>query len=600
MTRLVCFLCLSMPMLIASPWALSKDILPTAKISTSRLPAFIRPKAYELYLEPDLTQCTFTGHETILINVHRPITAIVLNATELTISKATVHWWQANKAQILEGNVASSPNLEQVSIVLPHALSPGSYKLQLAFQGKIGDKLRGFYMAHYNDAAGIQQKLAVTQMEPTDARRLFPCFDEPAFKATFRLTVAIDPALTAVSNSPIVSQQWHARSGKKIIAFAATPKMSTYLVTLIVGHLEATPVKMAIGKVPIQVWTVPGKSCMGRYAQEIAARLLEYYNNYFKSPYPAPKLDLIAVPDFEAGAMENLGAITFRETALLVDEKTASTQTRQEVAEIVAHEMAHLWFGDLVTMKWWDDLWLNEAFATWMSTKAVDKLMPGWHVWDDFHLWRMRAMTTDALQSSRPIHFPVHNALQANEMFDEITYVKGASILRMLETFVGETIFQSGIVNFIKQHALANADTNDLWSALQRASQYPVQQMMSSWVNQPGYPLLSLSLIERGRKITLHQRRFLLDSTEANNTLMWYMPVELRTLATNGQLHPLSKTRPVHRLNVLPQINQTFALPQPTKVVIANADANGYYRVHYGTTLLKTLVPLLQTTLSPA
>src|SRR5262244_2214803 len=312
--------------------------------------------------------------------------------------------------------------------------------------------------------------MAATQFEATDARRAFPCWDEPSFKAVFAVTLAIDPALTAVSNTAIVSET--SENGHKVVRFADSIVMSTYLVAFVVGEVEATDA-VPVGRTSLKVWCVPGKKHLARFGQEIGAASLAFYEDYYGLPYPGDKLDLLAIPDFAAGAMENLGAITFRETALLVDERQATHAEQERVADVVAHENAHMWFGDLVTMSWWNGIWLNEAFATFMEMLAVDAWKPEWHRWTSFGVSRAAAFNVDGLWTTRPIEFPVHAPRDADAMFDVLTYEKGASVLRMLEQYLGPEVFRAGVRRYLRAHAYQNADTGDLWSALGEAASAP-------------------------------------------------------------------------------------------------------------------------------
>jgi puromycin-sensitive aminopeptidase len=586
---IACALCISlMPSSFAAPPPSTSAAATQAHRHTTpsafRLPDIARPKKYTLSFEPDLARHTFKGTETITLQLNKPSNAIVLNAVELKIDSAKISG--ADLKQPIEGVGTLAQNKEQLTINFPTTLKPGVYKLALKFTGILNDKLRGFYSSVYTDEHGKKVPIATTQMEPTDARRMFPSFDEPAYKASYQITAIIDKNHKAISNAALASEKPTKDGLKKIVSFAETPPMSTYLVALIIGDFESTPVRTVDG-VPIRVWSVPGKQKMGDYALDVAARLITYYNNYFGIKYPAQKLDLIAIPDFEAGAMENLGAITFRETALLVDDKTASTETKQRVSEIVAHEIAHMWFGDLVTMKWWDDLWLNEAFATWMATKAIDVLFPQWHEWDQFGLSRAAALSSDSLRSTRAIHFEVRDPLQANEMFDEITYSKGASVLRMLEKFVGETTFQKGVHNYLASHSFGNATTEELWQAVGAASGKPVPQIMHGWVYQPGYPLISTEYNVDAKKLTLEQGRFYLDPPkDSQKKNLWQVPIGIRELGV---------TTPSVKLLEKPEDN--FELGRAASL-IANAGGDGFYRVKYSPETLKSLQPYIQEKMS--
>lgn len=540
--------------------------------SAFTLPIGIAPKTYDLYVAPDLQKRSFAGKETVTIVVDLPVTEVVLNGAELKINDASL----LDSADKLLGRleVRPEPKFERIHFISKKTVAPGTYKVAIDFTGILNDKLRGFYRSEFKDGDGKIHLIATTQMEPTDARRMFPCFDEPRYKATYKVTAAIDPALTAISNSPIADDKVDKATNRRVIRFAETPKMSSYLLALVVGPFKSTASITSDG-VPIKVWCVGDRIALGTYAQQVAVKLLHYYNSYFGVPYPAKKLDLIAIPDFEAGAMENLGAITFRESRFLIDAKSASTASKMEVTSIVAHEMAHMWFGDLVTMKWWDDLWLNEAFATWMATKASDLLRPEWHRWNEFAVARSHAMGSDSLVSTRSIHFTVDDPLQANEMFDEITYTKGASILRMLERFVGEDVFQKGIQSYISAHQFSNATTNDLWAAIGQAANLDVAALMKNWVLEKGYPLISIT--QADGVLNLSQLRFFLIAPSAAPKVVWRVPLGLREAQSNEAQKFLLEEQDKKLEKLL------------TPPFTANAYGNGYYRVKYTADQLKAL-----------
>ncbi len=557
----------------------TKVVTKSTAVGQYCLPEGVSPKSYDLFFQPDLPKRSFIGKETISLKVTAPIKAIVLNGIELNIQSATL---KADAGKPIKLKVTPEAAFERIHFATGSMIQPGTYLLSINFTGILNDKLRGFYRSDFKDKKGVTHFIATTQMEPTDARRMFPCFDEPSYKATYKVTAAIDPSFVAISNSAVAEDKIDSSSHKRVMKFEATPIMSSYLLALIVGPFKSTPVAVSEG-VPVKVWCVAERTKLGLYAQLVAEKLLPYYNKYFGVPYPAKKLDLIAIPDFEAGAMENLGAITFRESALLIDDKTASTDSRMEVSSIVAHEMAHMWFGDLVTMKWWDDLWLNEAFATWMATKAVDVLRPDWHEWDSFAASRSHALESDSLMSTRPIHFTVDNPLQALEMFDEITYTKGASILRMLERFVGEDTFQKGIQDYIKAHQFNNATTEELWSAIGSASKLDVSAMMKNWVLKPGYPLVNIQKSARG--LDLVQYRFILippseDQTPAKT--IWHAPVAFR----HSQEQESEKF-------LFEDQNATLTKPMEPPFT-ANAHGDGYFRVQYTDEQIKQLAASIQ------
>src|SRR5438093_2804381 len=474
---------------------------------------------------------------------------------------------------------------ERCRITWPSDIAPGAWRLGLAFTGTRNDKLRGFYRSSYKDPTGEQRLMAATQFEATDARRAFPCWDEPAFKAVFAVTLVIDSKLTAVSNTSVVSER--VERGRTVVTFADTMKMSTYLVAFVVGELEATDAVM-VGRTPVRVWCVPGKRHLAAFGHEIGVASLRFFEDYYGLPYPSDKLDLLAIPDFAAGAMENLGAITFRETALLVDARAASHAELERVADVVAHENAHMWFGDLVTMTWWNGIWLNEAFATFMEILAVDAWKPEWRRWTTFGVSRAAALSVDGLHSTRPIEFHVEAPRDADAMFDVLTYEKGASVLRMLEQYLGSTTFREGVRKYLRRHAYANAETGDLWAALGRAANQPIPEVMDAWIFQPGYPLVSARL--EGRELVLSQQRFtylpepLPGSTPSPRNRLWQVPLQIRLTASG---------RASTERRLLAAAEVRMPVPERLESVLVNDGGHGFYRVRYSGELLERLLGVL-------
>ena len=417
-----------------------------------RLPSSVVPNRYELRLVPDLDAATFAGEETVTVTIREPVTEIVLNAAELAIQAVSI---RDAAGTVVQGSAVLEEAQERARLLFPSALAPGEWRLTLAFTGTLNDRLRGFYRSTYKDAAGVTHTIAATQFEATDARRAFPCWDEPAGKAVFSVTLVVPAGLAAISNTAVVSEE-PAEGGRRVVRFADSIKMSTYLVAFIVGELEATASVM-VGSTPLRVWCVPGKAPLARFALDCGAFALDFFEKYYGIPYPGDKVDFLAIPDFAAGAMENLGAITFRETALLVDETAASHSELERVADVVAHELAHMWFGDLVTMVWWNGIWLNEAFATFMEMLAVHAWKPEWQRWVSFGVSRAAAMGVDGLHASRPIEFDVRAPRDCEAMFDLLTYEKGASVLRMLEQHIGPDTFREGVRLYLRWHEYENA-----------------------------------------------------------------------------------------------------------------------------------------------
>jgi puromycin-sensitive aminopeptidase len=540
-----------------------------------RLPRNVVPTQYDLYLEPNLSTAKFVGHETITIQVNEPTREVVLNAVELTIESAEV---QDSGGRTIVGKPNLVEETERCHISFPTELAKGTYKLKLAFHGILNDKLRGFYRSSYK-VNGETHYCAVTQFEATDARRAFPCWDEPSFKAVFCTTLAVDAKLVAISNTSIAEE--HIEGQKKRVHFSPTIKMSTYLVAFVVGNFEATEPKM-IGKTPMRIWCIPGKKHLTEVALEIGSYSLRFYEEYYGRKYPGDKLDLIAIPDFSAGAMENLGAITFRETALLVDKAATTHSELERVAVVVSHENAHMWFGDLVTMSWWNGLWLNEAFATFMEILAVDSFKPSWKSWDSFGVSRTEAMLVDGLKSTRSIEFPVQAPRDADAMFDVLTYEKGAAVLRMLQQFVGEAVFQNGVRLYLERFAYANTETRDLWTALGEASHQPIPKVMEEWIFSPGYPIVSA--LQEGSVLKLSQQRFTYLKASGENQ-MWHVPVQVRVLSKGKEK--------VERV-LMEGSGATINLPSDFQAAIVNEGGHGFYRVRYSGELLNAVVSQLK------
>ncbi len=538
-----------------------------------RLPKTVTPHRYEIRLEPDLDAFTFKGEENVGVTVRDSTTEIVLNALELEIDSAAVQ----RGGTSLSGKTELDAKQERAIIRFDRALEPGEWTLKLAFRGILNNKLHGFYRSHYEDPTGKSHTIATTQFESTDARRAFPCWDEPELKARFRVTLVIDENLTAISNA----RQETARAvgrGKKEVVFRETIPMSTYLVAFIVGEFEATePVDAGT---PLRVVHVPGKTRLTSFAKAIGVFSLRFFADYYGLPYPGDKVDLIAIPDFASGAMENLGAITFRETALLVDERAASRAELERVADVVSHENAHMWFGDLVTMKWWNGIWLNEAFATFMEMLAVDRWKPEWKRWESFSVSRAAAMAIDGLTSTRSIEYAVRSPEDARAMFDVLTYEKGAAVLRMLEQYMGAEAFRKGIALYLRKHQYANAETTDLWDALEESSHEPVRAMMDSWIFQAGFPMVQVEPAPDGHGLKVSQRRFFYLPPAEPNDQLWHVPLMVRAKTDSGIR--------THKLLLTGQ-STSLALPGRLEWALVNEGGHGFYRTGYSRELLEAL-----------
>ncbi len=499
-----------------------------APSSDYRLPGNVLPIRYNILLEPDLEKFTFEGEETIEIDVKKQTRSISLNSNGLHIISAELVL--DNKNPVKPEKIETDKPKETISINFRENIKPGPASLNIKFTGTLNDQLRGFYRSKYKNPEGETCYLATTQFEATDARRAFPCWDDPAIKSTFKVSLAIPDDLTAISNTSI-EKEIKNPGGKKTVSFGETPKMSTYLLAFIVGDFRYVEKKSQNGTL-LRIWATRGNEERGRFALDVTYKLLQYFNDYFGIPYPMEKLDQIAIPDFAAGAMENWGAITYRETVLLFDPKNSTANTKQRIAEVIAHEMAHQWFGDLVTMEWWDDLWLNESFASWMGNKATDKIFPEWCMWTQFISADMGAgMSLDALRNSHPIEAHVKDPAEIRELFDAISYSKGAGTIRMLEQFLGEEIFRKGIGKYLLENSYSNARTEHLWKALEEVSGKPVTEIMDTWIKQIGFPFLQ-AVTKRSKdriELNLTQNRFLYDSLIRPSTdeTVWKIPINI-------------------------------------------------------------------------
>jgi puromycin-sensitive aminopeptidase len=467
-----------------------------------RLPKDVIPERYEIKLTPEIDAARFTGEETITINVYGPRQRLVLNSIELVVSEAVL---RGENGREYPAGIEYLPEDERLCLNFDNQIDSGKYFLHLKFAGILNDKLHGFYRSKYIDASGTEKYIATSQLEATDARRAFPCWDEPEFKAVFSISLVVDQSLVAISNAGVEFER-EQPGNKKLVQFKDTMKMSTYLVAFIVGPFAGTEPRIVNGT-PIRIFALPQKLELARFAIGIATHSISFFEDYYGVKYPGDKLDLIAIPDFAYGAMENLGAVTFRETALLVDEETASHAELERVADVVAHEIAHMWFGDLTTMKWWNGIWLNEAFATFMEMIAVDSWKPEWKRWESFGVSRTQALATDGLRSTRSIEFPVGKPEEANAMFDILTYEKGASVLRMLEQYIGPKVFQKGVRLYLNRFQFANTETEDLWAALRDVSEEPVGEIMKPWIFGQGHPLVKVEALTR-RRYRISQQRF--------------------------------------------------------------------------------------------
>jgi aminopeptidase N len=551
-----------------------------------RLPELARPVNYQLTFAPDFEKNIFSGQETISIQVLKATPEIVLNSAQIDFLSASIT--SGGVAQ--EAKVTPNKANQTATLAVEKTFGPGPATIQIHFNGLLNDELRGFYLG--KDEQG--RKYAVTQFEATDARRAFPSFDEPAYKATFDITVIADRKDVALSNARILSDQPGPAEGKHTVKFATSAKMSSYLLAIAVGEFEA--VEGEADGIPIRVWGTPGKKQLGAFALESAKSFMHYYDQYFGIKYPFEKLDVIGLPDFEAGAMENTGLITFREALLLIDEQHASIALKREVADILAHEMAHMWFGDLVTMQWWDDIWLNEGFATWMSPKPVAAWKPEWHVELESVRDTIRSQGVDSLRNTRPIQQAADTPAQIQELFDGIAYGKTAAVLRMLEAYIGPDSFRAGVNRYLKEHAYGNATATDFWTTLAKASGKPVDRVMPTFVQQAGLPFVAVQAqcSNGSTQVTLRQQRYLFDREVFNrdeSKELWQVPVCLK----EGRAADAGKV-----CRLLTEKEGRFDLPGCGNWTLANAGAEGYYRSGYDAENVRGLAADMVKALTPA
>lgn len=527
------------------------------------LPTNVKPLHYKLTLEPIFESFTFKGSEEIEFEVKEESDFISLNVLDVEIQCAKIDDVEIDPAQI-----SYNKDLQSVTFKLDHTLAVGSKpRLFLRFTGELNDKMAGFYRSSYQEN-GETKYLATTQMEATDCRRAFPCYDEPSAKAEFTISIIADRDLVVLSNMDLGSSE-SLDSGKVRSDFKTTPLMSTYLVAFIVGDLKC--VETSEFRLPIKVWATPGSEHLGAYSADIAAKTLDFFEKKFDIPYPLPKLDMVAIHDFSAGAMENFGLVTYRTVDLLLDPKNTDVNTKQRVTEVVMHELAHQWFGNLVTMDFWDGLWLNEGFATWMSWYACDSLFPEWKVWESYVTDSLQlALRLDALRSSHPIEVPVKRIDEINQIFDAISYSKGSSLLKMISKWLGEETFIKGVSNYLKKHKWGNTQTLDLWAALGEASGQDVINVMNIWTKNIGFPVVSVAETGDGN-ITVTQNRFLAtnDVTPAEDEVIY--PVFLGIKTSEG----------VDEAAKLTERTKTLLLAPKDDFFKVNADQAGIYRTAY-------------------
>jgi aminopeptidase N len=570
------------------------SLFASSGILAQRLPENVVPDSYDLKFEPDLASATFAGDETIHVHLQKSTTSIVLNSAEIEFKEA----WVGSADFKQAAAVSKDEKNETATLTVPSVVPAGPAEIHIRFTGILNDKLRGFYLSQT-----ARRRYAVTQFEATDARRAFPSFDEPAYKAVFRIALVVDKNDTAISNGKIVSDTPGPGNGKHTLQFSDSPKMSSYLVAMMVGDFAC--IQGGADGIPIRVCAVPEKKDLLSYALLSAENILKFYNTYYQIKYPYQKLDVIAFPDFSAGAMENVAAITYRETLLTIDDKNASVDAHQAVVGVLAHEMAHMWFGDLVTMKWWDDIWLNEGFATWMAHKPVEAWKPEWHDERAEIQETGGSLGTDSIASVRAIRAKAETPAEIATLFDGIAYGKAASVLRMVEAYVGPEVFQKGVNTYLEKHAYANATAEDFWNQMAATSEKPVDGIMASFTQQSGAPLVTVvktacseKVVYTGRKkkkvpitlVTLSQERYFADAAKLNagSPEIWQIPANLRPAGSKDTTYVL-----------LAQRQQTVEVMGCSPWVYANAGGRGYYRSNYDAATLAKMSAELETSFSP-
>ena len=524
-----------------------------------RLPRTVVPSNYRIHLTPDLAKYTFAGVVDIDVDINESVTSFAVNTLELELDTATV---TVGGQSFTSTSSSYSEQYQTTTFTFAEALPTGSAQVHIEFTGALNDQLHGFYRSTYTDEQGVTHTLATTQFESHDARRAFPCWDDPAYKATYDITLVVPSHLKAYSNAKEIARK-DLGNGTTEVSFARTMKMSTYLVAFVVGPFEESPVTVVRGT-ELRILYPIGKGHLIEIAHKTAVHALEFFSDYFNIPYPGDKLDMIAIPDFAAGAMENLGLVTYRETALLVDPATAAHADVRRVAAVVNHELAHMWFGDLVTMEWWEGIWLNEAFASFMEGICTDHFAPDWKVWVEFNPSRDMAFGVDGLHSTRAIEFEVVSPDDCRAMFDVLTYIKGSAVLRMLEQYLGVETFRDGIRIYLKRHSYANTHTVDLWNALSEASGQDIAALMNTWILQGGHPLIK---VENG---TISQSPFSYLAPQEKSAIgsKWQVPVLSREIGSSTMTKQL--------------LTETSAPLATSGTAVVNAGGSGFYRTAYG------------------
>ena len=526
------------------------------------LPKTSSPKRYEIKLDIDLENFTYVGMQTVEIEVLENTKLIYLNSLGIQVSHASLI---SNDQESINLSVEYFENDERISLSSKNEIENGTYKLYMEFKSEITNDLKGFYRSKFLTKDEEEKWIATTQFEPTSARNAFPCWDEPEYKAVFSITIVADKKYLRVSNEKVLSEK-EVEDNKIETTFVDSMKMSTYLVAFVIGELEVTEIGEA-GNTKVRIVHRPGFSHQTNYAGTAGIELLNFFEDYYKIPYPGSKLDLIAIPDFAMGAMENVGAVTFRENLLLIDEEKATRPELNRSVTVIAHELAHMWFGDLVTMKWWDGIWLNEAFASLMEVIAADNKYPEFKLWNEMNLSRSAGFAIDSLENSRPIEFDVETPEEAEEMFDVLTYEKGSTVLRMFEVFIGEEVFQKGVQEYLNKFKYDNTNSSDLWDSLSKASGQSLNEMLPYWIKEKGYPSVSVSVNDSC--LYLEQKRFLLKNIKTKNENK-PIPISIRFLDTEEKLNL-----------ILDETNKELDIEKKGNVPVVNSGGWGFYHVFY-------------------
>ena len=584
-----------------------------------RLPTDVQPDHYDLTLVPDFGTRTFQGHALISVTVKKSVDAIHLNALDLTFLMddqgkprimATTGVQGTSSASVQQATAVELDKPQQRAVFsFAQPLSAGRYMLSIYYTGVLNDNLCGFYYSSYKQPDGQLSNIAVTQFEATDARRAVPCWDEPAIKARFTVTLVVPATHTAISNMPIehmqviTTHQHHQPLtvgtaelklpvGSRLYTYYPSPIMSTYLLAFIVGEFEYLSAFTKRG-VEVRVYTPIGKVALGKFSLDVSVKCLDFYETLFGSHYPLPKVDVIAIPDFAAGAMENWGAITYREIAVLIDPATSSLAVKQRAARTVCHELAHMWFGNLVTMEWWTYLWLNEGFARFIEHLAVDQIFPEWKIWEGFVGDVIgQALNLDALESSHPIEVPVVHPDQINEIFDTISYAKGASCIRMLSSAVGMDAFVQGLQAYLKKHAYQNTVSADLWKSLTQSSGTDVATLMKTWLGEVGYPVVTIEETSQAsdgkRVLKLKQERFLASGEQIQgHAAVWSIPLSIGIVTANNKQVQVIQ-------HIFSKASDELTITAPAAAALKfNYLQTGFYRVQYSAPLLSSLSSVL-------